>query len=184
MILITLTAFQHRILELRLSASAENMNGICSLQLVCSAVLCYFAVGNANSLPCSRQSCKCILLFFWSKTPLPGWTPLTNAVTNATANSPQFALPDFSSNSAPSIFSPGSLLVLAETQRVAVMREKCVDATILLVSGHIRRKRTPSGGGPYSLGHTTSKFTSTSKLTVTQRERGRHDVPHLYLHRP
>ena len=65
-----------------------------AFSFVCSAVLRCFVVGNANSLPCSKQSCKCFLIFFWSKTTLPGWTPLTNAVAKATANSPQFALPD------------------------------------------------------------------------------------------
>ena len=65
-----------------------------AFNFVCSAVLCCFAVGSANSLPCSRLSCKCFLIFFWSKTTLPGWTTLTNAVAKATANSPQCALPD------------------------------------------------------------------------------------------
>ena len=33
------------------------------------------------------------------------------------------------------------LVVLAKAERVAVMREQCVDATILLLfSGHLRRK--------------------------------------------
>ena len=41
-------------------------------------------------------------------------------------------------------FSPQTpLVVFAKTERVAVMREKCVDATILLLfSGHLRRKYT------------------------------------------
>jgi len=62
----------------------------------CTAVLRCFRIGNTDSLPCCRQSWKCFLILFWSKTTLPGWTVtlLTNAIANAMANSPQFALPD------------------------------------------------------------------------------------------
>ena len=60
----------------------------------CTAVLRCFGIGNADSLPCCRQSCKCFLIPFWSKTTLPGWTPLTDAIENAMANSPQLAFPD------------------------------------------------------------------------------------------
>ena len=52
-------------------------------------------------------------------------------------------------------FSPQDpLLVLAETARIAMTSEECEDVTMLtflLYCGHGMGKRTPSGGGHYSL---------------------------------
>ena len=53
---------------------------------------------------------------------------------------------DFACNSTPSISPQAPLLVLAKTELIGVMHEKCIDVTIfLLFSSHLRS--APSGGG-------------------------------------
>ena len=96
------------------------------------------------------QSCPvlqletCFLISFWSKTTLPGWTPLTNAVVIILLQTVHNLYDKaFIQAIVLQAFSPQDpLLILAETKRVAVMRGKWIDATIFLFfSDHLRRKR-------------------------------------------
>ena len=79
---------------------------------------------------------------------------------------------NFVCNSAPSISPQAPFLILAKTELVGVMHEKCVDVSIfLLFSGHLRS--APSGGGHYSLRGTlfSSEFCPGGHNSLRQRHK-------------